>query len=209
MVIDHVVMLVPDAESATRELRDAHGIGAERGMYFPRAGTRHSFAPFEHPQGLELLTIEDRDAAASGTDAGRSVLACEARGFGLFSWCVLVDDLDGVAERLGIDIFDYTLAQPDGTLRGWRSVSGPANLPFFIDYPNNGDRPGRFRAAYERVGHTSAPIGFSELTISGSAAEHEEWLGPHDLPLRFVAGELGVVEARVATQRGEAVLARL
>jgi hypothetical protein len=209
MVIDHVVMLVPDAERATRALLEQHGIGAERGMYFPRAGTRHYFAPFEHPQGLELLTIEDSEAAQSGTDAGRSVLACEARGFGLFSWCVLVEDLDGVAARLGIEIFDYTLPQPDGTLRGWRSVSGPANLPFFIDYPNNGDRAGRFRAIYDRVGHTSGPVGFSELTISGSPAEHDEWLGPHDLPLRFVAGELGVVEARIATRRGDAVLSRL
>jgi len=137
------------------------------------------------------------------------VLACEARGFGLFSWCVLVDDLDDVARRLGIEIFDYTLVQPDGTLRGWRAVSGPPNLPFFIDYPNNGDRAGRFRAAYERVGHSSEPIGFSELTISGSAREHRDWLGPHGLPLRFVAGELGVVEARIATRRGDAVLTRL
>lgn len=208
MVIDHVVMLVDDAQRATRELREQHGIGSERGMYFPLAGTRHHFVPLEPPQGLELLTIEDREAAAS-SNAGRSVLACEARGFGLFSWCVLVDDLEAVAARVGVEIFDYTLPQPDGTLRGWRSVSGSPNLPFFIDYPNNGDRPGRFRAAYERVGHASRPTAISELTISGSPAEHREWLGPHELPLRFVPGDLGVVEARIATGRGDVTLSRL
>lgn len=174
-------------------------------MLYERAGTRHWFVPLEPPQGLEVLEIEDRDAALRGPD-GQAVLACEARGFGLFSWCVLVDDLEGVADRLGITIFDYTLPQPDGTLRGWRTVSGPSHLPFFIDYPNNGDRAGRLRAMYERVGHTSAPTAFSMLAISGTPEEHREWLGPNDLPLRFVPGQRGILEARIATQRGDAVI---
>ena len=174
-------------------------------MYYPRAGTRHWFVPFLPPQGLEVLEIEDREAAQNTRD-GKSVLACEARGFGLFSWCVLVDDLESVSERLGLEIFDYTLAQADGTLRGWRAVSGPANLPFFIDYPNNGDRAGRFLAKYEQVGHTSAPTRFNGLTISGSETEHRDWLGPNDLPLRFTAGDLGVIEARIETAWGEVVI---
>jgi catechol 2,3-dioxygenase-like lactoylglutathione lyase family enzyme len=205
MQIDHVAMLAADAESKTAELRKRFGLGSERGMYYPRAGTRHWFVPFLPPQGLEVLEIEDREAAHNTRD-GKSVLACEARGFGLFSWCVLVDDLESVSERLGIEIFDYTLSQADGTLRGWRAVSGPANLPFFIDYPNNGDRAGRFLAKYEQVGHTSAPTRFSGLTISGSEAEHRDWLGQYDLPLLFTAGDLGVIEARIETAWGEAVI---
>ncbi len=148
MVIDHVVMLVPDADATARELR----------------------------------------------------------GFGLFSWWVLVDDLDGTAARLGLELDDYTLPQPDGTLRGWRTAGGRPDLPFFIDYPRNGDRAGRLRAMYDRVGHTSAPSHFAGLTISGSEAEHAEWLGPHALPLRFVPGQRGVVEARIATAWAEVVL---
>ena len=205
MVIDHVAMLVPDAERATADLQRLHGLGSERGMFYPRAGTRHWFVPLQPPQGLEVLVIEDRQAALTTPD-GLAVLACEARGYGLFSWCVLVDDLESVSKRLDIAIFDYTLPQPDGTLRGWRSVSGPPYLPFFIDYPNNGDRPGRFRAMYERVGHQSDPVGFSGLTISGSPSEHRDWLGPHDLPLQFVPGHLGVIEARIATRWGEAII---
>ena len=50
------------------------------------------------------------------------------------------------------------------------------HLPFFIDYPNNGDRVRRWRAMYERVRHTSAPRGFSELTISGSERAMRDWL---------------------------------
>lgn len=198
-------MLVANAAAKTTELRNQFGLGSERGMFYPRAGTRHWFMPLLPPQGLEVLEIEDREAALTSSD-GENVLAVEARGGGLFSWCVLVDDLESVSDRLGIAIFDYTLPQPDGTLRGWRTVSGPPNLPFFIDYPNNGDRHGRFRAMYERAAHTSAPTHFSGLTISGSPAEHRDWLGPNELPLQYVAGDLGVVEARIATARGEAVI---
>jgi hypothetical protein len=128
------------------------------------------------------------------------------RGFGLFSWAVLVDDLESVSVRLGIPISDYTLAQPDGTLRGWRTVSAAPNLPFFIDYPNNGDRPGRIRAMYERAGHASAPTRISGVRIAGSEAEHRDWLGPNNLPLQFVDGDVGVVEARIETAWGEAVI---
>jgi len=119
---------------------------------------------------------------------------------------VLVDDLEAVSTRLGGEIFDFTIAHGDGTLRGWRAVSGPSHLPFFIDYPDNGDRLGRWQAMYDRVGHTCAPGSFTELTISGSKSEMMEWLGPNDLPLRFIDGNRGLCEARLATARGEVAL---
>jgi hypothetical protein len=206
MVIDHVVMLVPDAAGTAEELRSEHGLGSERGPYLPLAGTRGHNVPLKPPAYLEFHTIENRQVAET-TNAGRIALACEAAGFGLFSWSVLVDDLDAVSERLGIEIFDYTIPHGDGTLRGWRAVSGPPHLPFFVDYPNNGDRVGRWQALYDRVGHTCAPSGFSELTISGSETEMRDWLGPHHLPLRFVGGQQGIREARIDTNDGHVVIA--
>lgn len=144
--------------------------------------------------------------------SGRDAPACAAAGFGLLAWSVLVEDLEAISLRDGIEIFDYTVPHGDGTLRGWRSVARrdvtfPSPYPFFIDYPNNGDRLARWQAAYDRVGHTSAPIGFSELTISGSPDGVTAWLGPHDLPLRFVPGDEGLVEARISTGAGEVVIA--
>jgi hypothetical protein len=205
VIIDHVAWLVADAGETARDLRERHGLGSLPGMFFEHAGTRHVNVPLQPPQMLELLTIEDRDAAAA-TEAGRRALACEAAGCGLLAWCVLVDDLEAVSNRLGIEIRDFTVPHGDGTLRGWRSVSGAAHLPFFLDYPRNGDRAGRIRALYERAGHSSAPECFSGLTISGSASEHDEWLGPHGLPLRFVPGRRGIVEARIRTVRGDTVI---
>lgn len=154
------------------------------------------------PQYLEFHTIENRDAAES-TPAVRIALARKEAGSRMIGWAVLVDDLEAVAQRLGIEIFDYTIPQEDGTLRGWRAVSGDPHLPFFIDYPNNGDRLGRLRRRYAAMGHTSSPTRFSQLTISGSQREMAQWLGPHDLPLRFVRGMRGLCEARIETAAGE------
>jgi hypothetical protein len=205
MVIDHLVMLVPDAARTAEELRSRYGLGCEQGPHLALAGTRGHNVPLKPPAYLEFHTIENRQVAEA-TNAGRIALACEAAGFGLFSWSVRVDDLDAVSERLGIEIFDYTLPHGDGTLRGWRAVSGPPHLPFFIDYPNNGDRVGRWQAMYDRVGHSCAPTGFSELTISGSESELRDWLGPNDLPLRFVSGRQGIRAARIATAAGDVVI---
>ncbi|MGH3004038.1 MAG: VOC family protein [Gaiellaceae bacterium] len=205
MVIDHVVLLAPRAADYADDLRELHGLGSEQGPYLPFAGTRGYNVPLEPPAYLEILAIEDRVAAESG-ESGRRALACEAAGGGLLTWSVLVDDLEAVSVRLGIEIFDHTIAHGDGTLRGWRAVSGPPHLPFFIDYPNNGDRLARWRAMYDRVGHSSAPTGFDELTISGSETEMANWLGTRSLPLRFIDGSGGLVEARIATALGDVVL---
>ena len=198
-------MLVPDAARTAEELRSKHGLGCEQGAYLALAGTRGYNVPLQPPAYLEFHAIENREVAES-TSAGRIALAREAAGFGVFSWSVRVDDLTAVSARLGIEIFDYTVPHGDGTLRGWRAVSGPPHLPFFIDYPNNGDRVGRWQAMYERVGHSCAPTTFSRLTISGSESEMRDWLGPNELPLRFVSGNQGICEARIATADGEVVI---
>jgi hypothetical protein len=205
MVIDHVVVLARDAEETATALRERHGLGSERGALHLFSGTRNHNVPLEPPTYLEFLTIEDR-ALAETTEVGRRVLAREATGYGVFAWAVRVDDLEAVSKRLGIEIVDYTTPHGDGTLRGWRSVPGPPHLPFFIDYPNNGDRVGRWRAMYEHVGHTCSPGGFSELTISGDETEMRDWLGPHDLPLRFVPGREGICEARISTAKGDVII---
>ncbi len=176
-------------------------MGSERGMYYPRAGTQHWVVPLLPPQCLEYLAIVNRDDAASG-DVGAEVLAAEAAGGGLFAWAVLVDDLEAVAARHSLDIDDYTLPQPDGTLRGWRTASGPSHLPFFIDYPSNGNRAERLMAGYERVGHACRPTGFSRLVVEGGEAELLNWIGPNDLPIECVPGSRGLVRAEIRTADG-------
>lgn len=164
LTVGHLCWLVDDPERTRADLRAA-GLGSERGMFYERAGTQHWNVWLEPPQHLELLAIADRELAAR-SDVGPQVLAAEQRGAGLFAWAVLVDDLDAVAARLGLAVDDDTLEQPDGTLRGWRTVSSPAHLPFFVDYPRNGDRTARLRAGYERCGHAARPTRFHALHLA-------------------------------------------
>lgn len=205
MVVDHVVMVVRDAERTADELRREHGLGSETSGFLPLAGTVGYMIPLLPPAYLEFHAIQDR-RVAERTNAGRVALAAEAAGYGWFRWSVLADDLEAVSRRLGSPIFDYTKPHGDGTLRGWRAVDGPPHLPFFVDYPNNGDRAGRIRAMYERVGHSCSPEGISELTLGGSRDELDDWLGPHDLPLRFVDGDAGIRSVRIATAGGDVVI---
>jgi Glyoxalase-like domain len=156
MMIDHVAVLVPSAEAKAQEFRECYGLGLDRGAELPLAGTRMHTVWLEPPQYLEFHAIENREVAAT-TTSGRIALAREAAGFGMLGWAVLVGDLEAVSERLGIAIFDHTIPHGEGTLRGWRAVGGPSHLPFFIDYPNNGDRFGRMKALYDRAGHTCSP----------------------------------------------------
>jgi len=94
-------MLVPDAERAAADLRSRYGLGSEPGPYLPFAGKRSHSVLLEPPAYLEFHAIEDRDAARA-TETGRRVLAVEAAGGGLFSWCVRVDNLEAVSKRLDI-----------------------------------------------------------------------------------------------------------
>src|SRR5680860_127307 len=206
MIVDHVVLVVREPVKAAQDLFERYGLGSERGPYHTFSGTRNWSVPLTPPSYLELLSIEDRDVAES-SKPGRRVIECEQAGGGLLTWAILVEDVEIVSQRLGIEIFDYTKRDENGTLRGWRSVSGPRHLPFFIDWPNNQGRLLRWQNMYDRVGHKCAPGGFSSLTISGSERELREWIGPHDLALRFLDGTRGLVEARIATAAGEVVIA--
>jgi hypothetical protein len=205
MTIDHVTSVVEDPVDACNQLREAHGIGSERSGYLDYAGARSWLVPLRPPSYLELLSIED-EAAARMSTAGRQLLNRLDTGGGLVAWSVLVDDLTRVSERLDIPIFDYTKTDDHGVVRGWRSVTGPPHLPFFIEYGGADARAVRLRDIYARVGHRAAPTAFSQLTISGSENEILEWLGPHRLPLRYVSGRNGLIEARIATSTGGVVI---
>lgn len=201
MVIDHVARLVPEIEAAERALRE-QGLGVHRGAYHAFMGARSYTMPLVHPQYLELLVIEDRTVAAATVD-GQTLLTCESNGTPLVGWAVLVPNLEEIADRVGIAVHDWTLPQPDGTLRGWRSVWAGPELPFFIDYPNNGDRAGRYAAMYEQVRHTVQPTEFVDITVGGDAAELDEWLGEHALPITYAGGPPGVRSVTIRTAAGD------
>jgi hypothetical protein len=116
---------VEDPVAACDELRETYGLGSERSGYLAYAGARSWLVPLPPPSYLELLSVEDEEAAQRSA-VGRQLLDRRKDGGGLVAWSVLVEDLTRVSERLGIPIFDYTKVDDHGVMRGWRSVSGPS-----------------------------------------------------------------------------------
>ena len=205
MLVDHVTYVSPDAARMAAELRERHGLGTERNGYLPHIGCRSWSVPLTPPSYLEILEAENRDAAAA-TPLGRSILDLADVGGGLIAWCVVSEDVDEVAARVGVTPYDGLTEGVYGTLR-WRTVTGPEHLPFFITYDDDGARAGRLAARYDRVAHDSAPTQFSRIDVGGGPAEYDAWLGPHDLPLRFVEGPPGLRAVAIATTRGEVEIA--
>ncbi|HEU0132170.1 MAG TPA: VOC family protein [Mycobacteriales bacterium] len=207
LAFDHATFITPDAAATAAAWRERHGIGTRRNGYLPHLGARSWPVPLAPPSYLELLDVEDEDVAAS-TPLGQRVLALRDAGGGPIAWCVRVADLEAVARRLGLKVFQGATEAERGTL-GWASASGPDHLPFFIAYGGDEDaRVGRWHEGYALAGHESAPGEVTRINVAGSPEEYAEWLGPHDLPLRFVDGPPGLVAVAVATARGEVEIAQ-
>ncbi|HVF06523.1 MAG TPA: VOC family protein [Frankiaceae bacterium] len=206
LVLDHVTLVVADGPAFGERLRAEHGLGWFPGGYLDHLGARSHNVPLTPPAYLEWLSVEDASVAA-GNDTGRRLLDLRAAGGGVAAWTVLVPDIDAVARRVGVEVYDGTTrieTGPNaGVLRRWRTVTGPPHLPVFIWYEGFDARLERQRGAYESVGHTSAPGGYTRVEVGGDPRELAGWLGPHDLPVTFVDGPPGIVAAYVATARGE------
>jgi hypothetical protein len=70
MVIDHVVMLVPDAARTTMELRSGYGLGCEESGYLALAGTRGYSVPLTPPAYLEFFVLDLARSVAAAAPGG-------------------------------------------------------------------------------------------------------------------------------------------
>ena len=175
MKLDHVLIAVPDLD-AEQEL-----VSVEGGRH-PGWGTANRIVPLGDAY-LELVAVVD-GVEAAGNPFGRWV----AESSGPFAWAVRTDDLDAVAERLGLVIGAGSRARPDGTMLRWRSAgieqaAAEPLLPFFIQWEEGTVLPGQAGAPQGRL---------QELRLRGEASHLDDWLGPHDLPVVVAAGEPGV-----------------
>lgn len=207
MIVDHVTMVVTDDAATAARFRDDHGLGSRGGAYLDHLGASSTAVPLTPPQSVEWLAVTD-PAVAAASPTGRLLLDTLARGGGLVAWTVLVDDIEAVARRTGIDVYaGATRNTYTGTFRRWWTVTGAPHLPIFIAYEGPPEeRAERWRQAYDLVGHTCAPGGFLRIEVGGDAEELAAWLGSHDLPVAFVAGPPGLRAVHVETARGTVVL---
>jgi hypothetical protein len=205
LAIDHVVYAVRDLDEAADRLRRELGLDSAAGGRHPGWGTANRIVPLGRDY-VELIAVVDADEAA-GHPFGRAVLDSTGRGDRLFAMCVATDDIEGVATRLGLEVRPGERVRPDGTVLRWHSagMQDPRRepwMPFFIrwDVPAK-EHPGRARSGY--AVHVT---GIAHVEVAGDPDRLHEWLGDHDLSIRFVEGPVGIVAVAIGTDRGEIVL---
>jgi catechol 2,3-dioxygenase-like lactoylglutathione lyase family enzyme len=185
--IDHAVFAVRDLDAAAARWAATYGLETSPGGRHPRWGTANRIVPLG-PDYLELISVVDPDVAA-GSVLGRTLLDLTADGDRWFSLCLADDDLEGTAERLGLEVEPGSRMTPDGDELRWRGagIDAPQRepwLPFFISWDVPAERhPGRVPAH-----HRVEVLGISSAEIAGDPDRMRAWLGGQDLPIRVVTG---------------------
>src|SRR4029077_7947924 len=98
--IDHLVIAVPDLDSAAHELEQGIGLAVNGGGRHPGAGTANRIAFLADGSYLELITVEDAYAARTQPVGAAVARALSEGGAGLVAYALVDDHLDSTVEEL-------------------------------------------------------------------------------------------------------------
>jgi hypothetical protein len=189
--IDHVLYGVDDLGAASEGWFARYGLASVPGGRHVGHGTANRVVPLGQTY-LELIAVVDETEAASSA-MGLWIEAQIGAGERWVGWCVATDDIEGLSERLGLTPVVMQRRRPDGRVLSWRlagleiAMTEPF-LPFFIQWDVSvEDHPGRATATHRRT-----VSGITAVELSADRRRLSEWLGDHNLPLRFVDGEEGI-----------------
>ena len=166
------MIAVPDLAAASRELEATHGLASIEGGRHPGWGTANRIVPL----GDSYLELGSWVAQASLTVA-------EPLG-----WAVRTNELDEVAQRLGLVAAAGSRATRDGRVLRWRlagveQAAAEPSLPFFIEWEHGTPLPGQTPATHQVAG-----VRIAKLQLDGDADRLAAWLGNHDLPITVRPG---------------------
>jgi catechol 2,3-dioxygenase-like lactoylglutathione lyase family enzyme len=111
LMLDHVVLAVPDLDEASVALERRLGLRASRGGRHPSLGTENALVPVGGAY-VELVAVADA-AAAAGTAFGRSALAARSSGARFAGWVARAESPAEGAVRM-------SRTTPDGRTITWR-----------------------------------------------------------------------------------------
>jgi hypothetical protein len=203
--LDHVVYAVLDLDEAAVRFRERFGLDSTEGGRHERWGTANRIVPLGD-QYVELVAAVDRESAAA-SGFGRAVIDRAGAGGGWMTLAVATDDLDGVAERLGLEVGSGSRTRPDGEVVRWRmaGLDDPRReqwMPFFLVW----DVPEELHPGRARAGHGVCTDGVASVEVGGDAERLREWLDSEELPIRVIEDEPGIHRVAVSTAHGELVI---
>jgi len=141
--IDHLVIACADPDAAAAELEAAVGLSATAGGRHDGLGTFNRIVWLADGSYLELIGIEDRDAALRSPVGAAALAALDDHGGGLATYALRVDEIGvtvAALEGAGFGpVIHGTRARDDGEVVRW-SVAFPSDrlevegVPFLIEH---------------------------------------------------------------------------
>jgi catechol 2,3-dioxygenase-like lactoylglutathione lyase family enzyme len=179
--IDHIIYATTDLDAAAARVESVLGLRAVQGGRHEGHGTHNRIVSLGGGY-LELMAIADPREAAGSPIGGAVQERLAGQGDGLFAWCIGVDDLGRVADRLGLQATTVAREGLTARLVGVAEALRNPVLPFFIERDEGVIDPGE--------GGTAG--GITWLEVAGDREALERRLGGADIPARVVEGPTGV-----------------
>jgi hypothetical protein len=207
MRVDHVSYTAEHDGLQATAARLAKLIGVEPvdGGVHPRFGTRNIIFPLADKRYVEVVDCLDHPASDKAP-FGQAVKARMEAGGGWLGWCVRVDDISPVEERLGRSAVEGNRHRPDGVELRWRQIGikglmSDPQLPYYVQWEDESVHPS--------VG-AETTVTIEGLQIAGDPERVKEWLGlPPDqtssvIDFTFVAprGTPGLLAVTFQTAEG-------
>ena len=205
MELDHVLIAVTDLAVAARAIEARYGLASIEGGRHPDWGTANRIVPLGQTY-LELVAVVD-EAKAAESAFGRWVAGVGPSLAQPLGWAVRTNELDGLAQRLGLSIRPGARAIPGGEPVRWRctgieQAAAEPSLPFFIEWGPGTPLPGR-----ADVSHSVGAVEVARLVLDGDAARLDDWLGKHALPIIVRRGAPALASIVLSGADGEIILA--
>ena len=207
MRVDHVSYTAEhDGLHATAaRLAKLIGVVPVDGGIHPRFGTRNVILPLADERYVEVVECLDHPATDKAP-FGQAVKARSEAGGGWLGWCVRVDDISPVEQRLGRPSVEGNRHRPDGVELRWRQIGvkglmSDPQLPYYVQWEDETLHPS--------VGALTT-VTIEGLQIAGDPERVKEWLGlpPHRtstvIDFTFVAphGTPGLLAVTFLTPEG-------
>lgn len=203
MELDHVLVAVADLEAAAIAFESRYGLASVEGGRHVGWGTANRIVPLGETY-LELISVVDHSEAATSV-VGRWVAAASPGA--PLGWAVRTNDLDAIAERLGLTPLPGSRPTADGRVLRWRGAgleraAREASLPFFIEWAPDSPFPGRIPVA-----HPAVPTGIAKVVVEGDPMGLSSWLGDTSIPVEVRPGRSRVAAVVIASHTDDIVVA--